>query len=149
MTEQNNSVNENSAPAKPFWMPPGVALENLSEELGTVIRGVLMPAYEKLVVAARPGLEQSTGMTIVHLLWLEALQQTELGQDLMGSGHESERLQKHERSIARLLRLAGSKMKASDFLLRLFAYRHKLMTGSGAAGLQLQPTPAGDSQPPT
>jgi len=67
------NVNENDAPSKPFWMPPGVTLDNLSEELRAAILGVLTPAYQKLVVAARPGLEQSTGMTVVHLLWLEIL----------------------------------------------------------------------------
>ena len=131
MTDDNSSVNENDVPRKPFWLPPGVILDELSVELQAAIFGVLTPAYEKLVVAARPGLEQSAGVTIVHLLWLEILQQTELGRDLTESGQEPDRLQNHEASIARMLRLAGSKMEASDFLLRLHSHRRKLMVGPG------------------
>ena len=92
---------------RPYWWPAGASHEQLSDSLRAAIEGVMQPAYEELVVAAKPGLEQSTGATIVNLLWLEILQQTELGQDLLGSGQQPERLRKHEKSINRLLRWAG------------------------------------------
>jgi len=133
MADQLMDASENIIEPKPFWLPADVALDDLPDELRTAVLGILTPAYQNLVAAARPGLEQSTGMTIVNLLWLEILQQVELGRDLTKGGAEPERLEAAEKSIARLLRLAGSKLKASDFLLRLGAGRRKLMERLGVA----------------
>ena len=85
-------------------------------------------------------------MTIVQLMWLEILQQTELGHDLMMPGQESKCLEKHATSIARILRLASAKIKASDFLIRLHTYRQKMMAASAAAEPRPERTPAIDSQ---
>ena len=149
MAGQFTDGNANATEPMPFWLPTGVALVDLSEELRAAVVGILTPAYQKLVVAARPGLEQSTGTTIVNLLWLEILQQVELGRDLMKGGLEPERLELSEKSIARLLRVGGSKLKASDFLLRLGAGRRKLMGRLGVAWAPKDATPAADGQSST
>ncbi len=83
---------------------------------------------------------QSIGLSIVHLLWLEILDQIELGQqtDLVGdqAGHDDDldayqqRRQQREAMIARYLRLVGAKTKASSFLARLHELRQKWGEGS-------------------
>ena len=149
MADQLMAESENIIEPRPFWLPAGVTLDDLPDELRTAVLGILTPAYQNLVVAARPGLEQSTGMTIVNLLWLEILQQVELGRDLMKDGPEPERLEASEKSIARLLRLAGSKLKASDFLQRLGACRRKLMGRLGVAVPLKSGAPAVDDESST
>ena len=145
----NITDNKTSRPnPRPYWWPEGIPIDQLPGNLRAAIEGLIQPAYEKLVVAARPGAEQSTGATIVNLLWLEVLQQTELGRDLVGSGQQPERLVKHERSIARMLRLAGAKIKASDFLHRLHSHRHKMSAGAATVGTPSERTSAVDGLSP-
>lgn len=129
MTDHNTDSNTPKSSPRPYWWPETVPIDRLPESLRAAVEGLIQPVYEQLVVAARPGLEQSTGATIVALSWLEALQQTELGKDLLAAGQEPERLQKHEKAIGRLLRLAGAKTKTTDLLMRLQSHRQKLMSG--------------------
>jgi hypothetical protein len=131
----------------PYWWPNEVPFERLPENLRAAIEGIIQPSYGTMVVAARPGPEQSSGATIVSLLWLEILQQAELGKDLLAAGPEPERLQKHEKAIGRLLRLAGAKTKATELLMRLQSQRQKLMNTPKAAAPVAKPQPA-DKEPP-
>ncbi len=150
MAEDNPESKPPPAAPRPFWWPGDVPIEEVPESLRAALLGIVQPAYEHLVLGARPGLQQSAGATVVQFLWLEVLQQTELSQDLLGAGQNLQRLQKHERAIGRLLRLAGAKMKASDFLLRLQAHHQKLLAAWGKSGpppgeVGEDPAPAPDS----
>ena len=40
----------------------------------------IITAYAELVISHREGLERATGKTVVHLAWLEILEQLEPGQ---------------------------------------------------------------------
>ena len=133
MADQLMDASENIIEPKPFWLPADVALDDLPDELRTAVLGILTPAYQNLVAAARPGLEQSTGMTIVNLLWLEILQQVELGRDLTKGGARTVAAASC-REIDRPPVAAGRlKLKASDFRPRLGAGRRKLMERLGVA----------------
>ena len=111
--------------ARPYWVPSGIAFDELPEELRTAIIAVVNPGYQQLVLAARDGLEKATGMTIVHLLWLEILDQIQLGRELTDPQSALSASEEREKLIARHLRLVGAKTKASGFLLRLHQFRRK------------------------
>ena len=120
-----SSVTDEADVLRPFWVPDGVSLDSLAEELKIAIAGVINPAYHELVVSASSGLEQSTGLTIVHLLWLEVLDQIELGKGVAQNSDEPDTSKHRETMIARHLRLVGAKNKTSNFLLRLHEFRQK------------------------
>jgi hypothetical protein len=142
MEEKCNQTPEVPEAPRPYWWPEAVPIDQLPGNLRAAVEGLIQPNYEEMVVAARPGLEQSTGATIVNLMLIEVLQQVELGKDLLGAGQEPERLRKHEKSIGRLLRLAGAKTKATELLMRLQAHRQKWLSGSKAAVPAPPPAPA-------
>jgi hypothetical protein len=68
-------------PGTPPWVPDGVAYEMLSQRARAMIAEILEPAYEQLVLRARDALEKITGLTIVHLVWQEILDQMDLARD--------------------------------------------------------------------
>lgn len=105
--------------ARPFWMTED--LESFAPELQAAITGIVMPAYNDLVLAAKPGVQQSTGLTIVHSMWVEVLYIHEIGSHAQDSTESQERLE----LIERLLRLTAAKFKAHHFLLRLHEFRKK------------------------
>ena len=131
MDSSPHATEEIDAP-RPFWIPEGVRFDSLPEELKVAISGVINPAYKELVLCASSGLEQSTGLTVVQLLWLEILEQIQIGKVVVENSDEQEDIQKREAMIARYLRLAGAKNKTSNLLIRLHDFRQKW--GSFPAG---------------
>ena len=109
---------------RPYFVPEDVDFDALPETLRAAITAIINPAYLELVVAAREGLERSTGMTICHLAWLEILQQLELSRQ-SGLARDVDQSVDHEKLIERHLRLVGAKVKASSLLLRLQEFRRK------------------------
>lgn len=122
------TVLENLENVRPLWIPADVDFDSLPLEIQAAITGIINPAYRQLVLAAEEGLEQSTGLTVVHLLWLEILQQLELAAD--GVTPDAAESENRETKIARYLRLAGAKIVSSNFLLRLREFRQKFGTHS-------------------
>ena len=110
---------------RPFWIPAGVDFESLPPDMHAAIIGIINPAYRDLVLSAEPGLVQSTGLTIVHLLWLEILQQIELGSVGVDTISDAVQSENRDDSIGRYLRIAGAKIVSSAFLLRLREFRQK------------------------
>jgi hypothetical protein len=111
--------------SRPFWIPAGVDLDSLPEELQVAIAGIVNPAYRELVLCAEPGLEQSTGLTVVHLLWLEILDQVQLGQGVIETRPGQDEQNQRESLIAQHLRTVGAKNKTTNLLLRLREFRRK------------------------
>lgn len=112
---------------RPFWVPASVDWGTLPSELRAAITALVHPAYQELVLGASDALERSTGLTIVHLLWLEVLQQLELGQDpLPGPSPESE---DRQMAIDRHLRLVRGKLAATGLFHRLREFRAKWAQG--------------------
>jgi hypothetical protein len=138
MSSEHKDV-DNLKATRPFWLPADTDLEDLPEGLRAVLDGVLAPAYKELVLGARPGVEQGAGLTVVGMLWLELLEYFELGRYSSSQGGNPDQ-DKKEKSISRLLRLAGAKLKASDFLLRLREARRRWAKEAGV----LNKTASGD-----
>lgn len=118
---------------RPYWIPATVDFDRLPDELKAAISAIVNPAYQELVLKASPGLQQSTGLTIVHLLWLEISDQIELGHARDDQREEPEARREYEKTIDRLLRLAGAKQKMSGLLLRLHEFKQRWGTFPVAA----------------
>jgi hypothetical protein len=88
------------------------------------IVAIVNPTYEELVVNPESGLERSTGLTVVHLLWLEIMDQIELGSDLT-RGQCAARSEERSKLIDAHLRLVGAKGKGAAILIRLSDFRQK------------------------
>lgn len=124
--------------ARPLFIPPGVDWEALPEELQQAISALVNPAYQNLVLEARSGLEQSTGLTLVHLLWLEILDQIQLGQLLLAADSADSAdcgAESRARAIAQHLKLVQAKLKAGSFVLRLEEFEQKWGRPAGRTGL--------------
>ena len=129
MDDRNKNSASNSAPPRPFWIPAGVDFDKLPAGAQVALREIIGPAYVELVASAEGALERSAGLTIVHLMWIEVLQQLEFGCEVAGtrSGLDYTALTNYE-ALAAHLRVAGAKTKMSSFLLRLKSVQAKLDT---------------------
>lgn len=108
----------------PYWIPEHVEFDRLPKNLQQAIKGAVEPLYRKLVLEAKP-IDQSIGISIVHLLWLEIFDQLELGRD---STSARPTIEPDERAklIERHLRTVGAKLKAHNLLLRVKQLRRQL-----------------------
>lgn len=113
------------SPVRPYWIPRGIDFESFTEEQQMALTAIVNPAYRGLVLGAASGLEQSTGTTIVFLLWMELLKQLKLGASLSAAECDQEGADDLEKDIARYFQIVGAKTKASQFFLRLNEYRAK------------------------
>ncbi len=129
----------------PHWIRDDVDFERFPAELRAAIVEVIVPAYRQLVEQAREGLEKSAGLTIVWLMWLEMVDHIQLTHNFTTARTVTQVSEEREQLINRHLRLVGSKVKASAFLVRLheFEQKHGSMPGcSGSVGAS--PGPATD-----
>jgi hypothetical protein len=129
----------------PHWIRDDVDFERFPAELRAAIVEVIVPAYRQLVEQAREGLEKSAGLTIVWLMWLEMVDHIQLTENFTTPRSVAQVSEEREQLINRHLRLVGSKVKASAFLVRLheFEQKHGSMPGcSGSVGAS--PGPATD-----
>lgn len=139
MTQENTHSDAAGSPnppdgARPFFIPPGVDWDAMPDELQEVISAVVNPAYRDFVLAARDGLERASGLTLVHLLWLEVLDQLRLGQILLESNSTDSGTESRERAIAQHLKLVQAKLKTSTFMLRLEEFEQKWGRPAGRTG---------------
>ena len=128
MTSAIPTSDTTASTPRPFFVPSGVNFDELPENLKVAIAGVIGPAYDRLVLQAEDGLEKSSGVTFIHLLWLEVLDQLELAQGLEKSRH-LETSEERSKQIDRHLRVVGAKSKISHFLFRLKEFRRKWGVG--------------------
>lgn len=106
---------------RPFFIPSGEKFERLPEAERAFISAVLEPTYREMVLEADSAIERSQGVTVTHLLWLEAQAQIELGR----SRPEVEEPSARQAKIHQLLRIADSKSKATAVYLRVQDFRAK------------------------
>ena len=137
--------------SRPAWLPSDQDLQRVEPGLQLAIRDIILPAYEQLVLQADDTLQRSLGMTIVHLMWLEVLDQLNLKRQyakfclLPQMGYDVA----HE--VDRHLRLIDAKMKLTKLLLRIRALRPADPAQDPAPVAQNQASPAHDqvrSTPP-
>lgn len=115
--------NEGESMGRRRWRPPGVDFAGLPKDVRAAVAEIVDPLYEQLVVGVHDALEKSTGLTVVHLVWQEILDQQKLGK-----GYQDdpllESLGNREETLARHLQLIDAKVKASYVLVRLRELRH-------------------------
>ena len=133
--------------ARPRWAPAGVDFHALPAEAQEAVVEILEPAYHQLVRDAADPLEKSTGLTVVHLMWLEILDQLDLGEGYIRDPFIRS-LGNRENLIARHLQIIEAKVKASAVLVRLREFR-KEWGDPEARQITHQPClPSGISEPP-
>jgi len=142
----NASATGTADPPRPFFVPAGLQFDELPKELQAAVVAIINPAYRQLVLEASDGLERSGGVTVVHLLWLEVLDQLELAKGLESAPHP-EASEERAKQIDRHLRLIGAKSKASHFLLRLKEFRRKWTGGLTPLAPLADPFEMSDGQP--
>lgn len=127
---------------QPLWAPEGQALDLVPEEVRQVMQQILRPFYERFVVNATDGLEQSLAITLVHLMWLEALEQyetkrlyTQVDMPLGLPGNYAARINQQ-------LRLLDGKVKVGYLLAYL---RRCVEQGDGESIMPLEPPSPGAS----
>lgn len=118
----NSSEPEDS---RPFWVPPTLRFETLSPGLRTAIRDILNPAYKELVLDASTALEKMTGLSLVHLLWIEVVEQTDLGSGMSGRVPPAAEREGYSKYLDRHLKLLTVKERVSKFYIRLKEFKRK------------------------
>jgi hypothetical protein len=115
----STAANPRPPDIRPLWIPDDVKFDRLPPALQRAITEIIGPAYEEVVLAAQSGLERSMGVTYVHLLWLALIEMIDIARD-MGPGLAlGEGTDKHQKKIARHLRLVGQKDRIAKFLLEV------------------------------
>jgi hypothetical protein len=112
-------------PGRPLWMPEGADLERMPVEIRQAVAEILRPAYEELVDQAGSGMEKSLGASLVHLLWLEILEQYDIKKDYCKFDLLLEVDGTRGFAIDRYLKLVNSKLRMSSMLTRLRQLRLK------------------------
>ena len=106
-------------PGRPLWMPDGEDLELLPPEVRQAAAEIVQPAYDELVLQAGTGMERSLGALVVHLLWLEILDQFDIKKEydtyVLKLGLPGNR--KH--AIDQYLKLLDAKLRVGNFMIRL------------------------------
>ncbi len=114
-----------SASVTPMWIPKGAEFKRIPPEVQAAVSETIQPAYEQLVLRANHPLDRSLGHTLVHLLWLEVLEQYDLGQEYLAlhaalgiPGSRGHVIDQH-------LRLIDSKLRVGYFLHRIREIRRR------------------------
>jgi hypothetical protein len=109
----------------PLWVPEGVDLKYVPEEVRQAIAEVVEPVYERFVLGVDDPLEKSLGVTVAHLLWLEVLQQFDLKRQYTQVSAVLGLPEDREGVIDQHLRIIHSKVKVGYLLARLREFRQK------------------------
>lgn len=116
-------------PSRPYWIPDGIAFQAPPQALQLATTEIVNPVYQELILEAGDALERSAAATLVHLLWLEFLQQVELGNHLDNLVRPNHGFAVRADMIARHSRVVGAKQHTGTFLLRLKAFHEKSAAG--------------------
>jgi hypothetical protein len=106
-------------PGRPLWMPESGDRDKLPVEIAQAIQEIVQPAYEQLVLHAAPGLERSLGASLVHLLWLEIVEQFDIKREYTTFTLGLELPYNRQQSIDGHIRLLDAKLRHGKFMLRL------------------------------
>lgn len=103
----------------PRFVPPGVDRDKLPQPVQAAFELIVDPAHFELVLCVTDALVRAAGMSIVFLLFIEILEQFELGElitsSLVGEAKDPEA---RDKAFAKYLRLVRAKEKAMDSWIR-------------------------------
>ena len=109
---------------RPAWAPGDVDLFKVPEPVRRAVAEIVEPAYRKLVAEVEDPLERSVGLTLVHLMWLEVLDQHETKHEYLQTA-VLELPEDRSGMIDRHLRMLNTKVKVGSFLMRLREMRRQ------------------------
>ncbi len=124
-THPATKASAEEAGSHPLWALDDAALDDVPDEVKGAIDDVVRPAYLRFVVETHDPIERSLGMTLVHLMWLEVLQQHHAQTEyrtfncmlgLPDGGYEQMNQQ---------LRLLQGKVRLGQFLVKLQEARER------------------------
>ena len=67
---------------RPYFIPKGLDLRQLPSGVQEAVEHIILPAYDELVIRAASSLERAAGTTLCYEMWLELLEQFEIGRTL-------------------------------------------------------------------
>jgi hypothetical protein len=112
-------------PGQPLWMPEGQDLDLMPIEVRQAVAEIIQPAYVEMVMNAQTGMEKSLGASIVHLLWLEVLDQFDIKKEYckfdLRLGLDTGR----KDAIDQYIKLINAKLRIGNFLIRLRELRQR------------------------
>jgi len=142
-------------PGLPPWLPDGSTLDIIPAELRDAVVQLVNPAYQQFVVEASDALERMIGFSLVHLLWLEILEQFEMRREYQDVTAVLGLAAGTEGAINDHLRLIDAKLRAGSFLVRLRELRHRwggsthsLLAALGPSEIPAIPPPETPHNPP-
>lgn len=98
----------------------------LPPRLQRAVIEIINPAYRELVLEETGALARTSGLSYMHLLWLELVEQFELGKYMWRKGPLYQKsTEVYKQGVARQLRLVNSRDKLAKFLLQVKAFRAK------------------------
>ena len=112
-------------PGLPPWLPDGSTLDIIPAGLRDAVVQLVNPAYRQFVLEASDALERMIGFSLVHLLWLEILEQFEMRREYQDVTAVLGLAAGTEGAINDHLRLIDAKLRAGSFLVRLRELRHR------------------------
>ena len=110
--------------SRPAWAPGDVDLIKVPEPVRRAVAEIVEPAYRKLVAEVEDPLERSIGLTLVHLMWLEVLDQHQTKHEYLETSI-LELPEDRSGMIDRHLRMLNTKIKVGSFLMRLREMRRQ------------------------
>jgi hypothetical protein len=120
---QSPSAKSASAAARdpnlPLWLPDDCDLERMPVEVRQAVAEIVQPAYAEMVQNAASGMEKSLGASIVHLLWLEILDQYDIKQDYTNNVLTLGLPSNRKDAITQYIRLIDAKLRVGNFMVRL------------------------------
>jgi hypothetical protein len=102
-----------------------VKFEEFEPALQLAITEIINPAYEELVLGARTALERCSGLTYVHLCWIEVIEQIDMAKEQGKALPRGETRGANGWRLHDHLRLVAQKDKVAKFLLELERFREK------------------------
>ncbi|MDZ7619087.1 MAG: hypothetical protein U1E05_18930 [Patescibacteria group bacterium] len=109
---------------RPAWAPGEVDLFKVPESVRQAVAEIIEPAYRQLVATVEDPLERSIGLTLVHMMWLEVLDQHETKHEYLATSILELPADRSD-MIDRHLRMLNMKVKVGSFLIRLREMRRQ------------------------
>ena len=112
---------------QPAWVPEDVDFHKVPAAVRQAVAEIIEPAYRQLVTEAEDPVERSVGVTLVHLMWLEILEQHETKHEYLKTSILN-LPQDRFATIDQHLRTLHTKVKVGYFITRLREMRRQSET---------------------
>ncbi len=109
---------------RPAWAPESVDLDKVPEPVRQAVAEIIEPAYRQMVAEAEDPIERSIGLTVVHLMWLEVLDQHEAKHEYLTTASLN-LPQDRFAAIDQHLRMLHTKVKVGSFVIQLREMRRR------------------------